>query len=1379
MTATQGDALCRRGSRDSVVEAIGGNTEASTEEDNSSALLYIGKCDEILSQPVFGDEDQTSDFSSLCASPHSARSGRRDKSRVEGDEVEVTSEEGSKKSERLHWCQSQSKSVTPRCSSKQTASTSVQPPTVTATRFSTVSASTVDSGQGKEHEDVPSPSPSTLSLARRVFSFLMPRRRGGGSSPRSLALKGEAQSDTKDKPGGDRDTSREDKQQQRKVLKQGSCSFCYRIPRYLWDVVCGVSLCLLGIVPPSASRIRGVRRRRPGRITAVSTSTGTGGVQTRLRDQKGQTGEVLRPHQQKFLSSISQIEDSERERALQIKAGDRVDFPSRTGGEEVARRRGTKEETETDDQGASRKEGQDEKWTSGSVTTRIHPWSFLTSHVPSTSSSSASSCPLLSVPAEAVLGPTNHSLLSPTGRAAELADVSPTVEQGRALHTRRKTVDREWGESCRADQDDDFSSSPPFAAAQHTGVSQETVQRRGQTDCSRSEGCEGSTGFSQDQEPEPRCASQARGVVLMQMVPPASLHWRGGSLSWLSDISRYFLDLLRTGKRDRRASFEQSDNESRPLHESPSTLCVSGTLFLRKNTGQQEGRTGNGGGNEVGRRERRSKVLKDWVRSPRVKVLGLVAGMSFLLLLVQCLTPVVCVFGLLFLISSFALGTSFVRLIHEHGVVIAVPPEASRVLEDARLLDLLYVQLFSGRHSFYISRLVALLFANPTPEEALALLEGWHPVLVRLLTTRGVLNACPKRFKRVFYGTGRFNKERIGGKGAWRQGGLCGGDSLEEQGREESGGDRQEGNRRPRERREQSERESCHGEGEPWNALSSQLDQGAEGRQPSVFTKSGPEHRPVTTTVSYTLDMSEWSHLPARQLPHGSPAPVISTSPRHDVALDSVSPLLPSSSAESLPKSPFPDPCLFARPNDPQQDRCSQHSTAFSRSVLPRPFGEDSAGYANSFEESASSKFPEPVRPSCRVRPSSGHEQHKGVVSRRATAVCSRVYSVLSRGIYGKGFWRGGSPGEKSEDQVRQLENSAILNQPQAGLLAPSTSPVSSRSLGSSSDSVVSLPSGSRTPPWAKEVAPPLTPAHCFVPSFDAYYQGGETKKSKLQRKACQVVSEMGQRIGPRRKLFPPVAPIIMRLVVTRLVMSPSLRAAIGRLKAKLLPISIAFALLAAALRQRSVRRLYGQLPLGVLFWAAVSVYLYLVTSPSPPRWLLRLLRLRRRAFSRGSLHERAISPVFVEEGEKKVGAGTRERSEQVAKASSEVRKGEQISSSSPGIGASLNNATVKTLVACSRSEWSSSQEKQHHRESKTSSRFFSDDAGWSKSRRQGGGKDDLSATGDVTPAAGRSSTKPGAGTTDPHLVVCKEAVLQFLSEQFWPYSSSRGEDRN
>lgn len=208
------------------------------------------------------------------------------------------------------------------------------------------------------------------------------------------------------------------------------------------------------------------------------------------------------------------------------------------------------------------------------------------------------------------------------------------------------------------------------------------------------------------------------------------------------------------------------------------------------------------------------------------------------------------------------------------------------------------------------------------------------------------------------------------------------------------------------------------------------------------------------------------------------------------------------------------------------------------------------------------------------------------------------------------------------------------------------------------------------------------------------------------------------------------------------------------------------------------VKRIYGRLPLGVVFWAALSVYLYLVKSPAPPTWLLRLLRLRRREFSKESLHQRAISPVFVDERETNAGEGAVGMPMKVCKASSaNTQNCERTSFSIVRIGASSGSGSAKNMVPCSRSGPSSTQEGENPRESRLTSGFFYDDPDWAKSKGQAREKNTLLVSSDGPATA--EGRKQCAGLGDPHWAVCKEAVLQFFFEQFWPYSSSRAEEGN
>lgn len=1115
LKVAQSVALCPTEAR-SAAKGSRRNVDGSAEEE-STALLYIGRCDEVLSQPMLDDEDQASDFSSLCPSSLPARS-------ITGAETGLQSEGDDTPKGRgaLRWCYCRSESFKPECLPTQTSGTPPEPPRAAMTRISASPIPRGSAGHRGDHGDVPSLAPCAVSLPNWILSMVRLRRSKQESltSSPSPKFRGVFHCDTSDKPGDRTEASeimKEGDKQQRKARNRGFCSFWYASPGYLWDAFCGFSLCLVGIVPLPRCWARGVRKvfKRPGGITAGSRGTGKHDVQTRMRDKKDRAGEFPGSHQRQLILPVCSDHSKKETAPLDNAVGTAEASPVKLDGE-YGRRHSGAEETEEEDSGTLSKERRknEEQRPSVPSVTRMHPWCFLSSHVPYAPSPPCASSPLLSPPAKAIVGAPSTSLLSSTDHSFCLEGTSRDREVNQTRPAGEKVVPNGPGELRPADGDHGPSLSPEPAAAhpaKQITSPQGNVERRRLTDCTTAEECGSSPCFSAGQEPQPGSELQAPGFQLNQETETPVPRPARSLLSCLSEVCRCPLDLLRRRRKKHSPSVARSDSTAQTAGECLGTLCVPEIAFPRQDPEHRDGRTRKRAGDEVGRRERRSEVLKEWIQSPHVKVLGSVAAVSFLVLLGRCLNPLVCMYGLLFLISVLALGASFVRLIHEHGVVIAMPPEASRVLEDARLLDLLYVQLSSGRHTFYISRLVALLFASPTPEEALALLEGWHPTLVKLLTTRGVLNAFPKRFKRVFYGSRRVRKERTRGEGAWRQGGQYGGASRDEHELRGEGEEAEDGQRDGEEERAE---EGFDEEGNSCGSPSERVDKAAEDRQKAKSTDDlSRGQTPLATSVSHALGLSEVSGRPRRQVPL-EPAPPL----RHRTVLGSISPLQsPPSTAAPLPRSSFSDPCLLGSTRAPEQSTASSHGGNISCIAFASFSHEDSPAHMDTFEETGSSSFPDQVKRSFSV-PFKSADAHKPVLSRRARALCPRTYNASFSDECEKDVGHGGTSGEERGDHMRQQYDGALLAQPQASLETPAASPVSSRSSSLVSDG--SLPSGSQTPPWAREVVPPLTPAHCFVPSFDAYYKGPEAKNSKLQRKACQVVSEMGHRIGECEEIF-------------------------------------------------------------------------------------------------------------------------------------------------------------------------------------------------------------------------------------------------------------------
>nr|CEL73842.1 TPA: hypothetical protein BN1205_046335 [Toxoplasma gondii VEG] len=680
-------------------------------------------------------------------------------------------------------------------------------------------------------------------------------------------------------------------------------------------------------------------------------------------------------------------------------------------------------------------------------------------------------------------------------------------------------------------------------------------------------------------------------------------------------------------------------------------------------------------GGAVRRREVRAKVLTTWFQSRHTRILSFAALVSMLLLFAQFLSLPVCVFGSVFLMSAGALIGSFVYLIRVHGLAVAVSPRVAKMLEEERLLDLLYLQLSSGRHSFYISRLLALLFSNPTPEEALALLEGWHPFLVKALTTRGVVHAMPKSWKCVFYGTGvRTRRIDLQKRAVNPPMSLTEGDALE----------------------------AACGE--------NQTENGDSGRIARVM---GPG---FTDAQAYSNENENETRIAQQAIPTG------------DKGLNG--------GFESL-KTPHGDASLA-------HDPCV---TDRGCSTASRPY-------------------------SCFASPTLHMETHLQLRQQLPTCEAASALNMPFRQSDWAHARDGTSPlmGARAEEKGTKspLRHSTATIQ---GPLSRLASRASNNELDSEiEDDLFSLlhlrPEDAF--PWSKELIPPPRPAHQFVPSFDAYYTGRDLKISKLERQACEVVSQLGLRTGketewgPRKKLFPPVAPVLVRLVVTRLMTSPGLRTVVERLKSRLLPVSVACAFLAALLRQRTVcfsrwwiflmhatstshfvcislvscgpcyvqvRKTYQRLPFGVFFWVLLSFYLFLVSAPGPPSWLLRLLRLRRRPSHSEPAFYRAVSLVpdeYRHGKQSKIGDGEdKER---------HMRRPNTLELTHPGIHPFSSN------VCCLHCN-------------------------------------------EIAPFTTESKTEDTCGNIlatakDPHWEVCKEVTSQFLVEQFWPFTLQQAQER-
>ncbi|PFH34582.1 hypothetical protein BESB_066150 [Besnoitia besnoiti] len=437
------------------------------------------------------------------------------------------------------------------------------------------------------------------------------------------------------------------------------------------------------------------------------------------------------------------------------------------------------------------------------------------------------------------------------------------------------------------------------------------------------------------------------------------------------------------------------------------------------------------------RRELRGRVLKQWFQRRLTRLLALVAVISLLLLVAQFLSVPVCIFGGVFLLSAGGLVASFFHLIRFHGLAVTVSPHTAQVLEEARLLDLLYVQLSSGRHSFYISRLLALLFSNPTPEEALALLEGWHPFLVKVLTTRGVVHAMPRSVRRAFYGTGEHGRKsgRVIPEGEHT--------SLASSERgHHSKQDRERGCSHEDTLDNETYRRHWTGGALGRICINHEEDQSSKngcgwktGMNPSTATATGESKHSSETLNDVASPESGDCNAPFSAL-HGCIG----------------------SRTESCCSSPalFSSPefiCFANRQGHPHQPPPAARGGLETLSCpLPGPYSSTST-------------------------PSVGRQAEEERTKTTCPLSIETAQGLLSRQM---------SPGNSS-DCCSETGAQLVTRERQRR--------------------------GGETPPWSREVVLPPLPAHEFVPSFDAYYKGRDLKKSVLESRASQVVSQLGLRV--------------------------------------------------------------------------------------------------------------------------------------------------------------------------------------------------------------------------------------------------------------------------
>ncbi|CBZ52401.1 hypothetical protein NCLIV_021900 [Neospora caninum Liverpool] len=725
------------------------------------------------------------------------------------------------------------------------------------------------------------------------------------------------------------------------------------------------------------------------------------------------------------------------------------------------------------------------------------------------------------------------------------------------------------------------------------------------------------------------------------------------------------------------------------------------------------GEDGINDGMAIHSRKVRAKVLKSWFQSRHTRLLSAIALLSMLLLFSQFLTLPVCVFGSVFLLSAGTLMISFVYLIRVHGLAVAVSPKTAKMLEEERLLDLLYVQLSSGRHSFYISRLLALLFSNPTPEEALALLEGWHPLLVKVLTTRGIIHAMPKSWKCVFYGTGEGSRKmerRIETSHVTLPCALGDRDAFEE---DENGRQTQRG----------EAGQVARVMGQTWTEERTARLSGNDKRRDTVSALHTREPG-LNREPAIREEPDEERRDPMRCVINGRGTSAM----RRYFSFSSSTDCM-----ETTPQLHRPQP----PPGEASKDPCMLSCAPYRAHA-------------------------------CDV--SSPTMQPQGKDERAESPHC--LLTTTTEGPLSRLLSRAGS-----------VENSAATAD---GLVA-----------------ALDL-KPEDTLPWSKELIPPPFPAHQFVPSFDAYYTGRDLKTSKLERQACQVVSQLGLRAGKETKqglateLFVPyLSCSFLRTAATTFSSSrsrlgpprdheaydfsrvKSLRrkakdeasacrrhvrfprippaAANGMLghivdihsaccmqeplvKSVHFPVSMSGAdnSLTVSIPATAetciswadacrcccaqIRKTYQRLPLGFLFWVLLSFYLFLVRSPGPPAWLLRLLRLRRRPCHSDPAFHRAVSPISDQE-------------------------------------------------CCLRKQGTIGDDKERRMRGSLS---------LAVQNRGGPPFSSILCSPRATGRASQSFPESNAGNMDvdrvipvkdPHWEVCKEVTTQFFVEQFWPFT--------
>lgn len=125
-------------------------------------------------------------------------------------------------------------------------------------------------------------------------------------------------------------------------------------------------------------------------------------------------------------------------------------------------------------------------------------------------------------------------------------------------------------------------------------------------------------------------------------------------------------------------------------------------------------------------------------------------SLSFLYL-VLALIPLDIVIVVIFLsLSTCILLSYYVNLFLKDGVVQYLPQQIDVFLQRECLIDVFCQLCTSGKISFYISRIVMLIFCYPNNDEILRLLDGWSPHMIELMTTRGVIHTLPTPLQRIY-----------------------------------------------------------------------------------------------------------------------------------------------------------------------------------------------------------------------------------------------------------------------------------------------------------------------------------------------------------------------------------------------------------------------------------------------------------------------------------------------------------------------------------------------------------------------------------------------------------------------------------------------------